>query len=228
MRSENDLLRGDYDNHCPICGKVVNPIATPENAPTRPLSIYGITKLYQELATRTTCAAYGIPAVALRFQNVYGPGQSLSNPYTGVLSIWASRALNDNAIEVYEDGLESRDFVFIDDVVRSIYLALNAEGGEGRAINIGSGIPTTLLDVANMLLEALRRQVPIQISGRFRKGDIRHNFADLALARKLLGFQPQIDLRYGLSQFAEWVLSRPTPPDNYARTILELEERGLT
>ncbi|MFL5337775.1 MAG: NAD-dependent epimerase/dehydratase family protein, partial [Geminicoccaceae bacterium] len=201
--------------------------ATDEESRLHPSSVYGITKLNQEQLVMTVCASLGIAASALRFQNVYGPGQSLSNPYTGILSIFSKRILAGNEINIFEDGLESRDFVAIDDVVRATVLALTSPHADGEIFGIGSGVRTTVLEAARTLCAEFGRQVPMTVSGAFRLGDIRHNFADLSKARKLLGFEPQVTFASGIGRFVEWVRSQPITADAYERSLAELREKGL-
>ena len=155
-----------------------------------------------------------IPAVALRYQNVYGPGQSLSNPYTGILSIFSTRILNGNDIDIYEDGEESRDFVFINDVVDATVLALEKEDANHQIFNVGSGVATTVSQVANSLKEFYNSNVNISISGKFRLGDIRHNYADLTKAKNLLGFSPKFDFKKGISEFVTWVKTQEIKEEN--------------
>jgi dTDP-L-rhamnose 4-epimerase len=175
----------------------------------------------------TMGAALGVEPVALRYQNVYGPGQSLSNPYTGILSIFSTRILHGRPISVFEDGLESRDFVFVDDAVEATKAALFAPAAAGQVIGIGSGSATTVIDAARTLIDKLGRDVPVEVTGAFRAGDIRHNLADLTRARSLLGYAPQVDFGSGIARFAEWVLTQPLPDDGYERSLNELKQRGL-
>jgi dTDP-L-rhamnose 4-epimerase len=151
----------------------------------------------------------------------------LNNPYTGILSIFSTRILNGNAINVFEDGKESRDFVFIDDVVEATYLALFREQASNQVFGIGSGVPTDVLTVARALVERYRRDVPITVSGAFRVGDIRHNFADLSRARQLLGYQPRVTFEQGIDEFARWVKGQEVAADSYERSIEELARKGL-
>ena len=185
----------------------LTPLATDESTPFSPTSIYGVTKAAQESLFLTACKAYSIPAVALRFQNVYGPGQSLKNPYTGILSIFSNLLLLNKEVNIFEDGAESRDFVYISDVVESLILAMNVDIKTSNIFNIGSGVQTTVLEVANELRKAYDRgNVGIRISGDYRIGDIRHNFADLDKSKNELGFTPKVNFENGIKEFAKWVL----------------------
>ncbi len=169
----------------------------------------------------------GIPAVALRYQNVYGPGQSLSNPYTGILSIFSTRMLNGNDIDIYEDGEESRDFVFIDDVVEATILALEKEEANHQIFNVGSGEATTVSQVANSLKSLYNSNANISIDGSFRLGDIRHNYADLNKIKNLLGFTAKFDFQTGISRFADWVKTQEVKEDKYKQSLNELKNKGL-
>ena len=171
--------------------------------------------------------ALGIASTALRYQNVYGPGQSLTNPYTGILSIFSTRILHGRRLSIFEDGRESRDFVFIDDVVTATAAALFEPAAEGEVFGIGSGVATSVLDAAHTLIRALGRKVPVQVTGAFRVGDIRHNVADLTKARRLLRFEPKVSFAAGIERFAAWVRTQPLPDDGYERSLKELKERGL-
>jgi dTDP-L-rhamnose 4-epimerase len=227
-RDPEKMAARDFQVYCPECNSPVEPSPTPENAPIKPVSLYGVTKAFQELAILSSCKAYDVPAVALRFQNVFGPGQSLSNPYTGVLSVWSTRLRNGKTLEVYEDGKEGRDFVFVDDVVDALVLALKSSKGDGKGINIGSGQLTSLLGMSTDLSKAMKSGASVEVSGRFRKGDIRHNFADLKRAADLLGYMPKTSVKEGIERFADWVLNEPVAVDRYDQTLQELKERKLT
>jgi len=168
-----------------------------------------------------------IPAVALRYQNVYGPGQSLSNPYTGILSIFSTRLLNGNDIDIYEDGQESRDFVFIDDVVNATILALEKKEANHQVFNVGSGVATSVSEVANLLKSLYGSDVKISVSGKYRLGDIRHNYADLSKIRNTLGFSPKYDFQKGISEFVEWVKTQEIKEDKYDKSVEELKLKGL-
>jgi dTDP-L-rhamnose 4-epimerase len=169
----------------------------------------------------------GISSVALRYQNVYGPGQSLSNPYTGILSIFSTRIRNGSAINIFEDGKESRDFVYIDDVIQATSAALEQPGPLVDVFNVGSGVATDVLTIASTLQRLLGREVSTTVTGQFRLGDIRHNFADLTKVRAAFGFQPSVSVEEGLRRFVEWVRVEPAGVDGYERSLEELKARGL-
>lgn len=226
-RKEVDLVQGKFEPFCPLCAQELVLEPTREDAMYRPLSVYGITKLSQELLLMQSAKSLEIPAVALRFQNVYGPGQSLSNPYTGILSIFSTRIRHGQNIDIFEDGKESRDFVYIQDVVDSLVLALEKEEANGEVFNIGSGKGTSVFQVSQSLKEKLNANVNLNITGKYRLGDIRHNVADISKAQSLLGFNPKVTLEEGLSKFVDWVLRQPLPEDKSEKALTELKERGL-
>jgi dTDP-L-rhamnose 4-epimerase len=226
-RRAADMEAGRFELLSDRTGRPLKLLPTDEDSRIHPSSVYGITKQNQEQMIMTVCPAVGIEPVALRYQNVYGPGQSLKNPYTGILSIFSTRILNNNPINIFEDGKESRDFVFIDDVVEATRLALSAEGAAGEVFGIGSGVATDVLTVANTLVRSYSRDVPVDVSGAFRIGDIRPNYADLRKARQLLGFEPKVQFDAGIAAFAQWVQKQDVAADNYERSIREMREKGL-
>lgn len=209
-------------------GETLELVATPEDAPPSPSSIYAATKLANETLGRIFAEAYGTSVVALRFQNVYGERQSLRNPYTGILSIFSNRMRQGLPINIFEDGQESRDFVHVSDVVRGICLSLEAKLAPFSMANIGSGVPTSVMEVASLLRELLDSSSELQVSGDFRAGDIRHCYADLSQARALLGFEPAISLRAGLRAFCDWVRTQPVLVDRSAEAMAELTRLGLS
>jgi len=168
-----------------------------------------------------------IPAVSLRYQNVFGPGQSLSNPYTGILSIFSTRLLNGNDLEIYEDGLESRDFIFIEDVVDATILCLENSAANNQVFNVGSGKNTSVYKVAESLRELLNPKCQIRITGNYRLGDIRHNYADLSKIKDTLGFVPKYSFEQGISKFVSWVKNQRLEKDNYEKSVKELRIKGL-
>lgn len=202
-------------------------VATDEDSKIHPSSVYGITKQNQEQMVLTVCPSIGIAGVAFRYQNVYGPGQSLKNPYTGILSIFSTQIKNGNNINIFEDGLESRDFVYIDDVVDATILGLQNAEANNQVFNVGTGIATTVLTVANELVKNYGVDVSIQVSGNYRLGDIRHNYADLTKINRYLGFEPKFSFELGLKKFAEWVNTQQVQEDNYQKSIDEMKAKGL-
>lgn len=226
-RLEKDLSKGDFEPKCPVCNTDLLLQATDENSKIHPSSIYGITKQNQEQMVLNVCQSIGIPAVAFRYQNVYGPGQSLKNPYTGILSIFSTQIKNGNDINIFEDGKESRDFVFIDDVVKATVLGIQKKEADFEVFNVGSGKGTTVTDVAQTLKSLYKSPVNIKETGNFRLGDIRHNYADLSHIQNKLGFQPDVDFQTGVAAFAEWVNGQEIQEDRYLKSIEEMKAKGL-
>jgi len=228
QRLKEQITKGSFDPFCPSCGSKLSLEKTIESAPFKPMSMYGLTKQVQEQAILLYARTRGINAFALRFQNVYGPGQSLKNPYTGILAIFSNLARQNLDIEVYEDGLESRDFVYIDDVVESIVSSINYSSIFQGPINIGSGVETTVIDVAERINTFFGGKGKIKVNGKFRFGDIRHNIANLELARETLNFSPKVDFATGLINFLNWASTGSlVSADEYKRSVKELELRGL-
>jgi dTDP-L-rhamnose 4-epimerase len=202
-------------------------VPTDEDSKIHPSSVYGITKQNQEQMVLTVCAAIGIDAVAFRYQNVYGPGQSLSNPYTGILSIFSTLIKNGKAINIFEDGKESRDFVFIDDVVAATYLGIENKNASGEVFNVGTGVATSVIEVASLLKKYYDVEVPLHITGNYRIGDIRHNLADISKIKRMLGFAPQVNFEEGLRHFTNWVNTQQIGESKYDTSIEEMKTKGL-
>ncbi len=226
-RRPDDMARGDFGVHCPVCASQVSLAPSDEATPVRPSSVYGITKLAQEQMVLTVAKSLGICAVALRYQNVYGPGQSLSNPYTGILSIFATRIRNGKGISIFEDGKESRDFVYVDDAVAATLRAIDFEDAIVEAFNVGSGQATDVATIAETLRRLLGVSVPMNVTGQFRVGDIRHNVADLSRIRAILGFEPRVSLEDGMRRFVDWVNAEVVQVDSYDESLRELQHKGL-
>ncbi|NPE11221.1 MULTISPECIES: NAD-dependent epimerase/dehydratase family protein [Bacteroidales] len=225
-RSDEDMGNGQFECTYPDGGKL-HLVATTEDSKIHPTSVYGISKQVQGQLVHLVCPSIGIDAVSYRYQNVYGPGQSLSNPYTGILSIFSTRIKNGNGINIFEDGKETRDFVFIEDVVDATILGLETKEAAGHAFNIGTGVATDVLTVANTLCEKYNINVPITVSGNYRLGDIRHNYADITLAREILGFEPKWNFSDGIGEFCKWVNTQDVQADMYETSIQEMKEKGL-
>lgn len=226
-RSENDLAAGDFEPKCPVCSGNLHLLATDETSRIHPSSVYGITKQNQEQMVLNVCKSIGLAAVAFRYQNVFGPGQSLKNPYTGILSIFSTQIRNGNNINIFEDGLESRDFVYIDDVVSATILGIESDAANGEVFNVGYGKAIPVIEVAETLKSLYQSDIEINISGNFRLGDIRHNFADLSKIKGKLNFFPQFDFKTGVTEFVHWVKKQEINQDNYSKSIQELKEKGL-
>ena len=226
-RNEKDLINGLFECKCPICAENIELLSTHEESKIQPQSIYGISKYSQEQLFLLTGKSLNIPAVVFRYQNVYGPGQSLSNPYTGILSIFSSQIKNNNPINIFEDGKESRDFVYIDDVVKATILGLENENANFNIYNIGTGSQVTVSHIADTLVNLYQSKVQVNITGNFRFGDIRHNYADLTKINKDLNFSPKYQFEEGVSEFIKWVNSQEIKENKYSNSIKELKERGL-
>jgi dTDP-L-rhamnose 4-epimerase len=225
-RTLDQLKAGDWETRASD-GEPLIPVATPEDKAPSLASIYALSKFDQERMCLMVGRAYGIAAVALRFFNTYGPFQALSNPYTGVLSNFASRVLNGRSPLIYEDGLQKRDFVSVYDVARACRLALETPAAADRAFNISSGVPMTVREVAERTVRAIgRRDIEVEITGKYRAGDIRHCFADITLAREVLGYEPRVTLENGLEDLAAW-LEGQVAMDRALEARQELAARGL-
>lgn len=226
-RTPAQLRAGDWELRG-ADGQPLTPVPTPESKTPALASIYALSKYDQERMCMLIGAAYGIPTVALRFFNVYGPRQALSNPYTGVLAIFAARLLNGKPPRIFEDGLQQRDFVSVYDIARACQLALAAPDAAERVFNIGSGRQYSIRGIAEQVATVLGREnIAAEITGKYRVGDIRHCVADISLARDVLGYQPQVQLEDGLAELADW-LEGQVAIDRVADASAELASRGLT
>ncbi|HEX3267624.1 MAG TPA: NAD-dependent epimerase/dehydratase family protein [Gaiellaceae bacterium] len=225
-RTRAQLEQAEWEPRGPR-GEELRPVPTREDKQPMLASIYALTKYDQERLCLLYGAAYDVPVVALRFFNVYGPRQALSNPYTGALAIFASRLLNDRRPIVYEDGGQRRDFINVADVARACRLALEGNGADSRPVNIGSGRSSTVLEIAHQLGRVLGKEIEPELPGTFRAGDIRHCFADVTLAREELGFEAEIALEDGMASLAGW-LEGQVATDRFDNAAAELAERGLT
>lgn len=226
-RVAGDLAKGVWDPSCSECGYPLSPVPVDEGCEPRPGSIYAVTKLAQEEILFQVGKAYQIPAVALRFFNVYGPGQSLSNPYTGVLSVFASILAEGGGLEVYEDGKESRDFVNVRDVVQACISSMECDVTAG-IYNIGSGEVTTIHEIAVQMTELFHVARRPVITGQYRVGDVRHCLADISRARRELSYQPNVRFTQGLNEFVRWARKNSNQQENlYLKAKSELIARGL-
>ena len=226
-RTDDYMSSGDFEVKYKDVSFPLQLVATDEESKTHPSSVYGITKQNQEQMIMTVCPTIGIAPVAFRYQNVYGPGQSLSNPYTGILSIFSTLIKNDKEINIFEDGKESRDFVFIEDVVTATILGLEKEEANGEVFNVGTGEATDVITVANELIKNYGSQTKVNITGNYRLGDIRHNFADLSKIQNLLGFIPKYNFSNGIQIFTDWVITQEVKESKYEESISEMKEKGL-
>jgi dTDP-L-rhamnose 4-epimerase len=226
-RKDEDMKNGDFAVKCPHCGADAKLMATDEDSKIHPSSIYGITKQVQEQMFMVMGKSLGIPAVAFRYQNVYGAGQSLSNPYTGILSIFSTRIKNGNDINIFEDGKESRDFVYVDDVVEATILGIEKDEANYEVFNVGLGEAIDVNTVADTLVRAYNSNSKITISGNYRLGDIRDNYADLTKIKSKLGFEPKVRFEEGIKRFTIWVNEQEVVEDKYEKSIEEMKEKGL-
>ncbi|MBA1154758.1 NAD-dependent epimerase/dehydratase family protein [Microvirga mediterraneensis] len=220
-KSEKDSWDPLDERGCPLI-----PVPTPEWKKPALASVYALSKYVQERLTLTLCPAYGMEGVALRLWNAYGPGQALSNPYTGVLAIFASRLHNGQPPMIFEDGRQRRDFVHVEDVAQAFVLALEHENAPGGVYNVGSGQDRTVSEVAELLSQAMNRPMAPEIAGKARIGDIRHCIADISKIQQELGYKPRKDFAEGLAELAEWV-ARQEAKDLVNEARKELEARGL-
>jgi dTDP-L-rhamnose 4-epimerase len=216
-----------WEMNCPECDSLLVPVATDESKPLQCTSIYALSKKDQEEMCLLFGRTYGVPVVALRFFNIYGSRQALSNPYTGVAAIFAARLLNRRSPLIFEDGRQQRDFVSVCDIVQACTLAMETSGADGAAVNIGSGVPIAIHEVATILCDALERYELVSVTGKYRVGDIRHCFADITLARRLLNYQPKIDFAEGMRELAYWLRSQQ-PQDHSEVAVAQLVQYGLT
>jgi dTDP-L-rhamnose 4-epimerase len=223
-----DRLRAHQWEPCDADGTVLSPVPTDEGKPLDPTSIYALTKADQEKMVLMVGAAYGIPSVALRFFNIYGPRQALSNPYTGVAAIFSSRLLNGQPPLVFEDGGQKRDFVSVHDIVQALLLSAQEEAAVGKAFNVGSGRPVSVLEVARTLSGVLGTELEAQVVGKYRVGDIRHCFGDISLAREVLGYEPRVTFEQGMQELVAWLQEQDRPEDHVETHAAELAARGLT
>jgi dTDP-L-rhamnose 4-epimerase len=228
IRAEAQLAARDWEQRCPHCQTHVSSVPTPEDKALYRDNIYSMTKYHQEEMVLLIGKTYGIPAVAPRFFNVYGPRQSLSNPYAGVAAIWLSRLLNGKQPVVFEDGGQLRDFVSIHDVVDCLLLMLEKPGADYLPVNVGSGQTVTILQIAEMLNRLLGTSIEPQVTQTGRKFDIRHNTADISRASSTLGYAPKVPLDQGFLELIEWAKTTPdVAVDFFDRALDELKQKGL-
>lgn len=225
LRPEEQLKRREWEIKCPNCGKQAKPIPTKEDKPLRPTSVYAVSKRDQEELCLSVGRAYGIPTIALRYFNVYGPRQSLSNPYTGVCAIFSSRIKNNNPPTIYEDGLQTRDFIYVDDVINANMLAMERSQADYKTLNVGTGKSISILEVARVLSKLYGKGIEPKVVNKYRSGDIRHCFADVSEIHKI-GFEPKTSFEEGMKKLVEWG-ERTEAIDRVEEATKELVERGL-
>ena len=223
-----DLMKqGDFSLYCPICGDRITAVPTTENSDIKPQSLYGFTKYSQENLVELMCKSLKIDYSILRLQNVYGIGQSLNNPYTGILSIFSVLLRKNKKINIFEDGNESRDFINVIDVAGAFIKVLKEEKTNFEILNIGSGEGKTVMEIAKMLKKLYSSKSEIQVTGDFRVGDIAHNIADISKANKMIQFFPVVTLEKGLENFCKWVSSQNIENDSYENSIEEMKQVGM-
>lgn len=226
LRPSSQLREKRWEVECPKCGKVLKPAPTSEEKPLFPTSVYAVTKQDQEQFCLAVGRSYGIPTVALRYFNVYGTRQALSNPYTGVCAIFSSRLLNGNAPMIFEDGEQSRDFVHVSDIVQANLLALQSSNADYEAVNVGTGRATSVKAVSDLLASGLGLDLKAEIVAKYREGDIRHCVADITKARTLLGYEPKVSLEQGIPELLNWVREQAAT-DQVESATAELANRQL-
>jgi len=226
LRPAEQLSERRWEAECARCGSELRPMPTNEDKPLFPTSVYAVTKQDQEQLCLVVGRAYNIPAVALRYFNVYGTRQALSNPYTGVCAIFSSRLLNGQRPVIFEDGAQARDFVHVSDIVQANLLALETDRADYQAVNVGTGRATSVAEVSRLLAEGLGREADAEFVGKYREGDIRHCIADITRARALLGYEPRVTLEEGIPELLGWVREQEAD-DRVAQATSELEARQL-
>jgi len=226
LRSNEQLAARQWEFSCPQCGGTLTPLPTNEDKPLFPSSVYAISKQDQEQFCLTVGRAYDIPTVALRYFNVYGTRQALSNPYTGVCAIFSGRLLNDQRPMIFEDGGQTRDFVHINDIVQANMLALEKDEANYNVFNVGTGRPISIREIFQMLARSLGKDIEPEIVGKYREGDIRHCIADISFIRRKLGYAPSVRLEDGIPQLIEWVREQQAINDSKGATA-ELEKHQL-
>ena len=226
VRSEKQLRKKDFSMHCPNCGRIVIPMPTEEEAQEYPSSVYALTKKAQKDLLLLMGNLYKIPTVAIRFFNIYGPRQSLSNPYTGVTAIFISRIKNNKPAIVYEDGSQTRDFLSVHDAVDVLIKAMEKKSLDYKLINVGSGKPTPIKEVGTIIAKLLGKPKLLKISYKFRKNDVMHCYADISKAKKLLNFKPKITLKQGLEELVKWSLNEKAE-DSFGKAEEELKKKSI-
>jgi len=226
-RKKNRMVRGDFGMYCDTCGEKLVLEPTTEDSAIKPSSLYAFTKYTQERMLQTMCPALGVDYTIFRFQNVYGVGQSLKNPYTGILSIFSTLLLENKPINIFEDGLESRDFINVRDIAAGVIAAITEEKSNGEIINLGSGAGTSVIEIAELLKKAYKSSSEVRVTGDFRLGDIAHNIADVSKAKEILGFKQTVSLEEGLNDFCTWVVGQDKDNSGYEASLNEMEGAGM-
>ncbi len=226
VRPLEQLWKGDWQVHCPICGAITKSVPTPENAPVGGETVYGLTKVDQERLVLLWGKQVGIPTVALRYSCTYGPRQSIFNPYTGVIAIFCTRLLNNLPPVLYEDGEQTRDFSFVEDIARANLLAAQTDKLDGLAVNVGSGHGTPISEIAEQLSDILKIDIAPEINGEFRPGEMRHLTSDTTLARSA-GYKPTVDLSEGIARYIDWIRTQSNIRDYFSEASVILKNKGI-
>jgi len=226
VRPIEQLRRGDWQVHCPICGAITKSVPTPENAPVGGETVYGLTKVDQERLVLLWGKQIGIPTVALRYSCTYGPRQSIFNPYTGVIAIFCTRLLNNLPPVLYEDGEQTRDFSFVEDIARANLLAAQTDQLDGLPVNIGSACGTPIREIAEQLADILEIDIAPELNGEFRPGEMRHLTSDTKLARSA-GYKPTVDLNKGISRYIDWIRKQSDIRDYFSEASDILKNKGI-
>lgn len=227
-RKSKNLEHGKWEHYCEDCGKELKPMPTDEEKPLDSTSIYAMSKKHQEKMSLLIGKTYGINTTALRFFNVYGSRQALSNPYTGVCAIFSSNLLNGNPPNVFEDGLQTRDLISVKDICEAIVLSINKKSAENEVFNVGTGIPTSIKEIAELLSEKINPNINPNILNKYRPGDIRHCIADISKIKSKLQFQPEVSIKDGIDQLIQWVkLQKGNVKDKSKEALEELKTKGL-
>lgn len=226
-RKKEQMLNGNFNLYCDKCNSQLKLTTTTEDSLVRPNSLYAFTKYTQEKMLQTMCPALNVDYTIFRFQNVYGVGQSLKNPYTGILSIFSTLLLENKPINIFEDGLESRDFINVKDIASGVIKSLDTPPSNSEIINLGSGIGSSVIEIADLLKRVYQSNSQINVTGDFRLGDIAHNVADVSKAKRILGFEPSISLEEGLTDFCKWVLGEDKDNSGYDASLKEMEQAGM-
>jgi dTDP-L-rhamnose 4-epimerase len=226
VRPVEQLRKGDWEVHCPLCRAITRSVPTPENAPVGGETVYGLTKVDQEKLVLLWGKQTGIPTVALRYSCTYGPRQSIFNPYTGVIAIFCTRLLNNLAPVLYEDGEQTRDFSFVEDIARANLLAAETDKLDGSPVNVGSGTGTPIRQIAEQLSAALKIDIAPEINGEFRPGEMRHLTSDTTRVRAI-GYKPDVDLAEGIARYIDWIRSQSDIRDYFSEAAEILRNKGI-
>jgi dTDP-L-rhamnose 4-epimerase len=226
VRPVEQLQRGDWQVHCPICGAVTKSVPTPENAPVGGETVYGLTKVDQEKLVLLWGKQMGIPTVALRYSCTYGPRQSIFNPYTGVIAIFCTRLLNNLSPVLYEDGEQTRDFSFVEDIARANLLAAETDKLDGLPVNVGSGRGVSIREIAEQIAAALKIDIAPEAKGEFRPGEMRHLTSDTTRIHAA-GYKPHVDLASGIQRYIDWIRSQSDIHDYFSEAESILREKGI-